>query len=99
MTDKSTRLTIRLVGLAGHAEEGTEFDGQYLVEYDPSRQGVSPSGQPMLCHLVTTPNRGEARQFSAAEALTTWQLQDGYRPDGRPNRPLTAFHVMFETVE
>jgi hypothetical protein len=43
---------IRIVGLINGGTSA--FDGQYVVEYDPGRDGVEPMGRPMLCHLVTT---------------------------------------------
>lgn len=77
------------------APEGTEFDGAYVVEYDPSRDGVSPSGQYMVCHLRVTLNPAEARRFTSAEAALAYYMQAyGVRPnDGKPNRPLTALTI------
>lgn len=84
---------IQIVSLSDGSE--SPFDGQYLVEYDPSRPGVDPRGEPMTAHLVTTPNRGNAREFrNTLEALECWRQAHGTRPDGKPNRPLTAYHVM-----
>ena len=43
----------------------TPFDGQYVVEYDPGRQGFEPgTGKPMLCHLVTTPDIESATRYT-----------------------------------
>lgn len=87
--------TIRIIGLVDG--QPSAYDGQYVVEYDPGRDGVEPgSGRPMLCHLVTTPDRAAARQLSFREAMELLRLVDPrrpVRPDGRPNRPLTAFTV------
>jgi hypothetical protein len=73
------------------------FDGQFVVSYDPSHPGVEPgTGRPMLCHLVTTPNVDEATRFTKIEAMELWRSVDTrnpVRPDGRPNRPFTAFSV------
>jgi len=75
-------------------EEPTPFDGQYLVEYDPAREGTDPCGEPLLCHLVTTHDVTQARKFpTVTEAVDFWNRSHGLRPDGQPNRPLTAFHV------
>lgn len=90
-------LTIRLLGLTIGGP--TELDGQYLVEYDPERQGWTPNGTPMIAHIVTTPNRDEAARYSAAQATELYKRSSGMRPDGRPNRPLTAFDVAFERVD
>jgi hypothetical protein len=85
-----------LIGLAMGGE--SEFDGQYLVEYDPSRDGVSPAGQPMNCHLVTTDDYAKAPNFTIhkiADMLTAVDPRDPVRPDGKPNRPITAYHMTF----
>jgi hypothetical protein len=75
----------------------TSFDGQYVVEYDPGRDGVDPgSGMPMMCHLVTTPDISKATVFPGTAAFELWRKPDPrnpVRPDGKPNRPLTAFTV------
>jgi hypothetical protein len=81
---------VRLLGLTNG--QSTEYDGQYLVEYDPGRDGV----RGLLCHLVTTPDVNQATRFTAEAALTLWRMVDPRkptRPDGKPNRPLTAFHT------
>lgn len=85
---------IQIVGLVGGGD--TPFDGQYVKEYDPSRPGVDPRGLPMLAHIVCTPSVAEAKRFATgAEALEFWRKSDGtFRPDGKPNRPLTAFTVL-----
>jgi hypothetical protein len=76
----------------------TPFDGQYVVEYDPGRQGFEPgTGKPMLCHLVTTPDIESATRYTKLEALALWRAVDPEHPvrrDGKPNRPLTAFSVV-----
>ena len=83
---------LKIYGLANGGP--TPFDGQYLVEYDPTRDGVDPNGDPMSAHLVTTPDVGKALKFqTAAEAMALWRKEHGIRPDGLPNRPLTAFTV------
>ena len=83
-------MTLRLISL--NTGQRTPVDGQYVVDYDPKRPPVPGSG--MSCYLVTTPHEHEARQFAdAGEALTYWKQENGMRPDGRPNRPLTAFNV------
>lgn len=74
--------------------EPTPFDGQWLVEYDPTRRGVDPHGKPMTAHLVTTDDARLAKEFETiADAEECWKQSFGLRKDGRPNRPLTAFVV------
>lgn len=88
--------TIKLIACFGYNPEievVTPFDGQYVVEYDPSRPGTDPQGNPMLCHLVTTPDRDKALDLSPDQAIALWRQDHGLRPDGKPNRPLTAFTV------
>ena len=87
---------IRLLGLAAGGK--SPYDGQWLVEYDPTRQGVHPTrGHRTLAHLVCTSDPGRARRFgSAAEAHAVWTA-----PSGRPyplDRPLTAFHIKVEEL-
>jgi hypothetical protein len=78
--------------------ESTEFDGQYVVDYNPARIGVSPSGLRMICYLKCTPDKTQARQFaSLREAVEFYRKSYGLRPDGQPNRPLTAYTVTFES--
>lgn len=94
--DDSERSTIRIVGLVDGTP--TDFDGQYLVEYDPSRVGTQPvTGRPMpVFHLVTTPDIRKATRFSTSEVVSVYRAVDRrnpVNPDGQPNRPLTAFTV------
>lgn len=53
--NNSNRCVIRILGLVDGTP--TDFDGQYVVEYDPSRTGTQPvTGNPMpVFHLATTP--------------------------------------------
>lgn len=74
----------------------TEFDGKWLAEYDPKRQGFDSQGRPMIAHIKVTDDPMKALMFDdAVDALKLWRLADGIRPDGKPNRPLSAFHVQF----
>lgn len=81
---------IQLVGLA--TGEPTPIDGQYLVEYDPTRPGRLPDGRELLAHLVTTVDPAQARRFAnAAEVHAVWTA-----PSGKPyprNAPLTAYTI------
>jgi hypothetical protein len=87
---------IKLVGLAG-GQGASPLDGEYLVQYDPGRDGVDPNGNRMLAHIATSPRRADALVFeTVAEAHACWTRVDPRQPvraDGRPNRPLTAFSV------
>lgn len=81
----------------------TAFDGQWLAEYDPERNGVDPvGGFPMNAHIVTTDDPRKALAFEdVAAAWETWTRQckrTPLRPDGKPNRPLTAFTVAIERL-
>jgi hypothetical protein len=76
----------------------TDFAGQYIVEYDPSRAGTHPvTGEPMaVFHLVTTPDPRRARRVAESEVTAIWRAVDRRNPtraDGEPNCPLTAYTV------
>jgi hypothetical protein len=84
-------MTIRLLG----REDGTptEFDGEYVVEYDPTPR-FDEEGE--YVHIATTSNPAKARQFPNIEQAVEFYLlpsQSGSREDGEPNRPLTAYNV------
>jgi hypothetical protein len=84
---------IRILGLV--AGEPSPFDGQWLVEYDPTRPGSDPHGRPMFAHIVTTPDAAKALRFPDVAAAVDYYRADSGLPYPR-NRPLTAFTVMFE---
>lgn len=92
---------IRVVGLIDGTR--TAFDNQYVVEFDANRDGVEPgTNMPMMAYLATTPNRAEATRYSAKAAFELWRAVDQrnpVRPDGKPNRPLTAFTVDIEPAD
>lgn len=81
-------VVMQILGLADGRQ--TPFDGEFVKDYDPNGEGGTGS-------LVTTPEKAEALKFpDATEAMQTWKLQSDLvplRPDGKPNRPLTAFTV------
>jgi hypothetical protein len=83
---------LKIVGLA---DGPSDFDDSYVVEYDPTiPYGVSPMGFTLNCHLVVTRDKSKARVYATmGEALEDWKRAYGLRPDGQPNRPLTAFNV------
>ena len=54
--------------------------------------------------LDVAADREKATRYTAPEAMSLWQAGPlcschGLRPDGKPNRPLTAFTVELEPVE
>lgn len=92
---------MRIEGLA--SGEPSPADGRYVVEYDPDREGIDTvTGEPMLCHLVTTDDRNQAKRYrDVVQGQQAWARVSKrwpVRSDGRPNRPLTAFTVTFESV-
>jgi hypothetical protein len=90
MTEQSKpkKVIMRLVGSATGVK--TLVDGEYLVEYNPNANGGRGD-------LKTSADRADARRFpTAGDAMEFWRQQSKrrpYRPDGKPNRPLTAFSV------
>ena len=92
--DYSHFRVIRLIGLANG--EPSLADGEWVKEYNPSRDGTDPAGQAIGCLLVTTSDPAQARLYGMAEVLDVWNRVDARnptRPDGKPNRPLTAYTV------
>ncbi len=88
-------LVVKIIGLVNG--EPTSFDGKYLKEYDPSRDGKGPNGEELRAHIVVTEDRAKAKKFKDVAAFRElWMRIDPrqpYRADGKPNRPLTAFNV------
>lgn len=82
---------MKVVGLADGRM--TPVDGTYLVQMDVDAR----AGRGMV---ETSLDRTKARQFdSAAAALEYWRRPSTVtptRPDGKPNRPLTAYTVEVE---
>jgi hypothetical protein len=89
-----TKFRIKIIGCG--SGEPTEFDGKWLSEYDPEKQGYDSAGRPMIAHLKAVSDPAKALGFDdPKDALELWRKTDGTRPDGKPNRPLTAFTVEF----
>ena len=69
--------------------------GEYVARFDPD--GGDPTVAYPTGALETTPDADKALAFaSAADAWACWRQasrRTPRRPDGRPNRPLTAFMV------
>jgi hypothetical protein len=98
-SDDPRPVGLRVVGLI--SGRPSPFDGQWLVEYDPSRAGLDPTGHPMTAHVVCSTDPALARRFATTrEAHTYWRAASGrVRSDGQPDRPLTAFSVITEPLE
>jgi len=76
--------------------QGNEPEWKYLKRYDlEAYQGRG--------RVVCTSKIEEALRFKdLKEAMDTWRARSKtvpFRPDGKPNRPLTAYHATFEEVE
>jgi len=82
--------------IATTSGEPTEFDGKYVMDYDPTY--VHPKGYDGGI-LAVTSDPAEAMQFpDMASAIDKYRESYGLREDGRPNRPLTAWTVCFERL-
>lgn len=76
------------------------MNNRYVAEYDPSRPGRSPDGHEMIAHLEVTDDPAAALWFpTLEEAVACYRRAHGWREDGEPNRPLTAFSIQFVNVE
>lgn len=76
----------------------TEFDGKYLVAYDPAYHPPGEEYDGGLLEVTDDINR--AMQFeNAAAALAKWRESYGIREDGEPNRPLSAWSVEVLPIE
>lgn len=86
---------IQIERLGGLESLPSELEGSYVKTYDPN--GHDGHGD-----LTTTFNLAEAKRFDdGAQAMTFYrQISDTHplRPDGRPNRPLTAFTVCIKNL-
>jgi hypothetical protein len=75
----------------------TPKDGMYLVDYIPDTDELG------LGELHASPDVTDAKIFAdASSAFAYWKQQSKrvpLRTDGKPNRPLTAWSVLIETVE
>jgi len=83
-------------GLAGRAVKASGNGTGYVQSYDPDANGGRGS-------VVFTVHAYEAQIFdTSGEALLAWQRIPEVRKtreDGKPNRPLTAFHIEIRPVE
>lgn len=69
--------------------------GAWVIRYNPHAD--AQLWEPEM--LTYTHNVDEATRFEAPEALALWRTANGLRPDGKPNRPLTAFTVSLDRTE
>lgn len=81
---------LQVVGLANG--EPTDAEGLYVVSYTPDGHGGRGD-------LVLSEHLKDAQRFdSPGAALELWQAQAAppfaTRPDGKPNRPMTAFSIV-----
>jgi hypothetical protein len=79
------KYVIQLIELTNGASDPDQ--GMYVMSYEPA--AFAGRGD-----VRTTPDKGRARRFTdAVAAAEYWRQSAGIRPDGKPNRPLTAWTV------
>ena len=85
-------VTIRILGIAGG---GTYVDPVWLAAFRDTEDGRG--------HATLTDRPERALRFPrASDALDFWRQRSRYvpfRPDGKPNRPLTAYHIEIRRLE
>lgn len=82
---------IRLVCAANG--QSTAHDGRFLKAYKPARMDARGEYLPGGL-LETTTHLWAAKKFpSLAAAYECYRQSSGFRPDGQPNRPLTAWTI------
>jgi hypothetical protein len=91
-TDTTTQIRLRLVSLADGRTDGVPV-GCYLAAYDP--EGNDGHGL-----ASWTPDPNKAMTFTTGEeAVACYRAVPRNRPvrsDGKPNRPLTMFSLLFD---
>lgn len=94
-----TAYGIYLHGLANG--QPSEYDHTWVVHYDPNYMRGPGNYDGGL--LETTANKAKAGRFSFADAVLLWKSTApapfDVRPDGKLNRPLTAFTVSIGPLE
>lgn len=79
---------VRILGLANG--EPSPLDGMYLKAYDPHAHGG-------VGLIEGTPHRRRAMEFEDLTSFHALYVQaHGTRPDGKPNRPITAYNLQTE---
>lgn len=88
-------IIMKLFGLANG--QSTPFDGDYLADFD--FEAANGRGEITMAGFDIT----KAKKFAnMAEAFTFYNTQPKccpIRPDGKPNKPLTATNWSFETIQ
>lgn len=84
-------IVVQIAGLI--SGKSSPFEGQWLVEYDPTRPGRSPAGSPMHAHIVCSPDRSKARRFADIAAVHRYVYAESGRPYPR-DKPLAAFNLI-----
>lgn len=73
----------------------TGFTSEYLKAYDPDGGNLAVAYP--IGIVISTPDPAKALRFATTEeAWACWRLQSRrtpHRPDGQPNRPLTAYTI------
>jgi hypothetical protein len=87
---------IRCLGISGIQLHGPSPEGLLLKSYDPE-------GHDGLGDADWTADPEKAMRFADVSAAMQCLRQvpecRPVRPDGKPNRPLTAYHITFEPGE
>lgn len=87
-------IIVRIVGAVG--DIATPHDGHFLMDWNPHTE---------YGHLevYSTAIKYKAKRFAEAkDALDEWNTVSNVqptRPDGKPNRPLTALSILIEKEE
>lgn len=86
---------LQIMGVAGAQLHGDDPTGQFVIELNPDAHG----GRGLLRASFDIT---EARRFSdVGEAIEYWRAVPQarpLRPDGKPNRPGTAYHMQVTPV-
>jgi hypothetical protein len=88
---------IKLVKLEGvlYPGSGSAAEGEWVVEYDPDFAGGRGA-------VRSDPDPRKAKRFASFEDAWAYARQSStarpLREDGRPNRPLTAYSMLFDTL-
>lgn len=77
------------------------LDGQWIEWFDPDASATDPPSYPTGDGAATMDPAKALRFDTAADALAFWKQTSRVvpmRPDGKPNRPLTALTVTVEQL-
>jgi hypothetical protein len=87
-------VVIRLIGGVEGLEKFPELSamvGEWVVDYIPE---FAVQGERWIW---TTPNKAEAKRYTAEQAFAAYHRSINW--NGRPDRPITAFHITVEPLE